>query len=293
MVVSPLQLLTISVTAALSAYLGPVLVPMILDRLTPHLSELNIIPSRPSSSQISRACAPHNYSVQLISHSPLLVYISNFVTPQESRGIIEVGTPLLERSPITGDSATPEARTSSSAPLPGGDLTVRCVLERAEQFLGGLMGGRDEMGVSQMVSYGDGDKFDLHTDWFSRPKITDEDLERGRKRMYNRLATFFVVLEAEGIEEGSGETWFPFIDGEENVGEEGNSRLWRKHEDGGVAVKAVAGNAVFWVNLLVDKQNGTVTGDRRTVHAGLPVKGVGARKKAMNIWPRRFFGPDT
>ena len=125
--------------------------------------------------------------------------------------------------------------------------------------------------------------------------------------MYNRLATFFVVLEAEGIEEKSGETWFPFIDapgdtdassaggdseGDDDDDDEGSrdgERLWRKHEDGGVAIKPIPGNAIFWVNLFL----GNGTGDRRVVHAGLPVKGQGAKKKAMNIWPRVFFGPDA
>lgn len=116
--------------------------------------------------------------------------------------------------------------------------------------------------------------------------------------MYNRLATFFVVLEAEGIEEKSGETWFPFIDApggntsnqddEESLAGDGE-RLWRKHEDGGIAIKPVPGNAIFWVNLFL----GNGTGDRRVVHAGLPVRGQGAKKKAMNIWPRVFFGPDA
>ncbi|KAK4163696.1 hypothetical protein QBC43DRAFT_55793 [Cladorrhinum sp. PSN259] len=288
----------ISVIVGLFAYYGPALLllfPTFFAGLAPffssyldlfklnipYLAPFNTIPS-PSSS-----CPPHTYTVQLISHNPLLIYIHNFVSPREAKLIIQSGEPILERSPITGDGSRQEARTSSSAPLAGDDETVQCVLARAEEMLGGIMPVQPagEMGVAQMVSYGTGEKFDLHTDWFSRPKVTDEDLESGRRRLYNRLATFFVVLEAEGVEEKSGETWFPFIDGEEKEG------LWRKHEDGGVAVKPIAGNAVFWVNLL--QENGTLTGDRRTLHAGLPVRGEGARKKAMNIWPRVFFGPDA
>ncbi|KAL2168884.1 hypothetical protein VTG60DRAFT_6719 [Thermothelomyces hinnuleus] len=58
--------------------------------------------------------------------------------------------------------------------------------------------------------------------------------------------------------------------------------LWREHEDGGLAFRPVAGNAVFWVNL---HANGT--GDPRTNHAGLPLES--GRKTAMNIWPRQYY----
>jgi prolyl 4-hydroxylase len=58
--------------------------------------------------------------------------------------------------------------------------------------------------------------------------------------------------------------------------------LWREHENGGLAFRPVAGNAIFWVNL---HANGT--GDERTNHAGLPL-GKG-RKTAMNIWPRQYY----
>jgi prolyl 4-hydroxylase len=51
----------------------------------------------------------------------------------------------------------------------------------------------------------------------------------------------------------------------------------------GVKFKPIRGNAVFWVNLDKDGK-----GDRRTVHAGLPI-GEG-EKIGLNIWPRKYFG---
>jgi len=168
------------------------------------------------------------------------------------------------------------------------------------------------MGQAQMVQYTEGQKFDLHHDWFARPRVLDADAQTGRRRLYNRVATFFAVFQVEGIEEDSGETWFPKVrpvaqqgawgtEGERGAAQGGGGadgdgkgggagrggQEWREHEDGGLAFKPVPGNAVFWVNLL---PNGT--GDGRTVHAGLPVKGSGV-KTAMNIWPRVFFGPDA
>jgi prolyl 4-hydroxylase len=56
----------------------------------------------------------------------------------------------------------------------------------------------------------------------------------------------------------------------------------KRHKDGGLAFTPIEGNALFWVNLSPDG-----TGDKRVVHAGLPVeKGW---KVGMNIWPRIYF----
>ena len=150
------------------------------------------------------------------------------------------------------------------------------------------------MGVAQLVQYTDSQKFDLHRDWFARPRLLEGDAAAGRKRLYNRAATLFVVLRAEGVEEGSGETWFPLVKGihrpsknREEDGLDRGQRLWREHEDGGLAFRPVLGNALFWVNLFP----GNGSGDARTLHAGLPVRG--GLKTAMNIWPRTFFGPDA
>jgi prolyl 4-hydroxylase len=236
-----------------------------------------------------------------MSLDPLLIYISNFVHPAEAAALIDLGTPLLEPSPISSggsDSAGHQARTSWSAPLPmKKSSVVECILARAQHLLGTalLAPGRDDMGKPQMVRYTAGQKFDLHTDWFARPRITDEDARDQRRRMYNRVGTIFVVLQANCSD--GGETWFPYVTPGLGVGDKTDEQrqllqskagggLWRMHEDGGLAFKPIPGNAIFWVNMYA---NGT--GDRRTLHAGLPIKdGV---KTAMNIWPRTFFGPDA
>lgn len=223
-----------------------------------------------------------------------------------------------------------------------GQRAVKCVLERAEAFMAGLPGttagagsgglaasgllvpGRDDMGAPQMVRYAspppdergisaDGQRYDLHRDWFAAPRILPEDRASGRRRMYNRVATFFVVLELEGNVQG-GETWFPHVAVPErrNVGDTDAGKvrtlvqrrfrtcpcranklrkqqpLWSPHPSGkGIMVHPVPGNALFWPNLLA---NGS--GDTLTEHAGLAVRG-GGTKTGMNIWPRQFFGPDA
>ncbi|KAK3386636.1 hypothetical protein B0H63DRAFT_430452 [Podospora didyma] len=306
----PLHVLIISLTVAVSAYLGPMVLDYLLitSQLSSQLASFNFpfLSSKSSSEASTGGCLPHSYTTQLVSLDPLLIYIHNFVSAAESASIIAAGVPLLAASPITGagsDTVAPQTRTSLSAPLPSNHATVSCILARAESFMGTLfLPGRDDMGVAQLVQYTDTQKFDLHRDWFARPRLLDTDAAAGRKRLYNRLATLFVVLRAEGIEEGSGETWFPLVKGihdppsptQKVEGEDGENKeglpLWREHEDGGLAFKPVAGNALFWVNLFPGK-NGS--GDARTLHAGLPVQGPAGLKTGMNIWPRTFFGPDA
>lgn len=292
-----LDLITLSVTVALSAYLGPILLSHLMskDVIHHHLTNFNLsfLPTPllsliQSPQTTDKTCPKHTYTTHLISLDPLLIYIPNFVSQSESQSLIDLSTPLLEPSPIVSrgaDSAGSQARTSWSAPLPSESHLVNCILSRSSSFLGTLLSrGRDEMGPAQVVRYTDSQKFDLHTDWFSRPRITDEDRETGRRRLYNRVATFFVVLQSN-VTEGSGETWFPKVRPITPQAGEGDE-VWREHEDGGLAFRPVPGNAIFWVNLLA---NGT--GDARTAHAGLPVKG--GVKTGMNIWPRVFFGPDA
>ena len=176
---------------------------------------------------------------------------------------------------------------------------VDCVLGRGRRFLGTLLAeGQDDMGVPQMVRHTAGQKLDLHRDWFAQPRIRPANAESGRRRFYNRAATLSVVLQANHTV--GGEAWFPHVgpiaryewkgkgkgEGKEEEGQEDNGRVWREHEEGGLAFKAIPGSALFWVNMF---PNGT--GDDRVLHAELPI-GDGV-KTAMNIWPRAYFGPDA
>lgn len=338
----PLQLLTLSTTVALSAYFGPLLLSLLIPKLQAHLPfdfpVFFAIPTQSSPQTAPDACPPHSYNTQLISLDPLLILLHNFIPPAERAAIIAAGEPLLVPSPVTGSTDAPDPssqwRTSLSAPLDASKHpAVACALARAEEFLGpallprrsaedpeseGRAGTRVtvEMGPAQLVRYAPGQRFDRHHDWFRAPRLAAEDAAVGRRRLYNRAATFFVVLAAENVTQGSGETWFPHVSaaatergqgsgggeaGDVGVGEgavvgggggggggkgKGPAAAWREHEQGGIAFRPVPGNALFWVNLLA---NGT--GDTRTLHAGLPVEG--GVKYGMNIWPRRFFGPDA
>ncbi|SPO04585.1 uncharacterized protein DNG_07270 [Cephalotrichum gorgonifer] len=232
-------------------------------------------------------CSAHPYTTQIVSTEPLVIYIHDFLSPTEISTLLSLGADLFKPSTTTkrGRSTKDTSRTSWSAALPLSSDAVQCVLSRAEAFMGTMHApGRDDIGAPQLVRYRPGQKFDLHHDWYPRPQRSMADGERGRDRRWNRPASFFAVLE-DGCE--GGETYFPHVRDVAPQERAAEGRFpWRAHEEGGLAFRPVAGNALFWVNLFA---NGT--GDGRTRHAGLPVTdGV---KTAMNIWPKQYVGKDA
>ncbi|KAH8677681.1 hypothetical protein BX600DRAFT_506698 [Xylariales sp. PMI_506] len=262
-------------------------------------------------------CQPHDYTVEVISLDPLVVYIPSFLTAAEVASLLDVGAPSFKPSEVTkrGRSQQATDRTSSSAGLPADHPAVQCVLDRARDFLGPALfdPARGDMEPPQLVRYAAGQRFNVHHDWYSLPHPARLD-KRGLGHSWNRQASFFAILEDECA---GGETWFPYITigggggvrgadstassssssssslGDNGGAAEGTStttrtgpirrgRWWREHEDGGIAFRPASGNAIFWVNL---HQNGT--GDERVKHAGLPV--MGGVKTGMNIWPRVYY----
>jgi len=182
--------------------------------------------------------------------------------------------PNLEKSEVYlhGSKLPSEERTSSSAGLSPSSPLVQCILARAQSFMGSFFPPGGDFGTPQLVHYEQGEKFDVHHDWYQDPQPV-----RGKQgRWFNRVASFFVYLEGECK---GGETWFPYID----VKGEGVGKWEEDKEEGGTKFVPKRGNALFWVNL-----HGNGTGDDRTVHAGLPL--LEGRKTAMNIWPRKFYG---
>ncbi|KAI1780287.1 hypothetical protein F4818DRAFT_395241 [Hypoxylon cercidicola] len=234
----------------------------------------------------SFSCVPHTYTTEIVSLDPLLIYIDSFLSPTEITALLAAGEPAFAPSRVykSGRNQDTADRTSSSAGLPREDPAVQCVLERAETFLGTLLDpARDDIGPPQLVRYAAGQRFNRHRDWYERPQPARNGM-LGRGRTWNRVASFFAVLQDRCA---GGETWFPLVNAtaapaKADAPDGARRRLWRTHEDGGLAFRPVAGNALFWVNLFA---NGT--GDERTVHAGLPLED--GLKTAMNIWPRKFY----
>jgi prolyl 4-hydroxylase len=138
---------------------------------------------------------------------------------------------------------------------------------------------------------------------------------KGRGRLYNRVASFFLYLEDDCV---GGGTEFPDLNLNESIilAEKGRPAVepvaaadadsarqdrydeaseelefWKErieierndNEISGVIFKPRKGSGVFWVNL---HESGF--GDRRARHAGLPVQE--GQKVGMNIWVKRDFG---
>jgi prolyl 4-hydroxylase len=257
-------------------------------------------------------CEQHQYTTEIVSIDPLLIYINNFVSDKEAQLLVATGfvslpsasssiacskeklsqtskleltkdtrEPNLERSVVyLEDRKVPsKSRTSRSGALDPTSPITQCVLSRASAFLGTLLSPIDDFGTPQLVRYEQGQKFDVHHDWYDSPQRIND----GSGRFFNRIASFFVYLEAEEGKVRGGETWFPHIEAKENPGKWGKrvNGMGGEVEKGAMFVPR-KGNALFWVNL---HANGT--GDERVVHAGLPL--LSGRKTAMNIWPRKIY----
>lgn len=154
--------------------------------------------------------------------------------------------------------------------------------------MGNMLQPHEPFSVPQLVRYYPNQRYDLHTDFWPNHQIMND----GSGRLFNRVASFFVFLRDNCTD---GETYFPLVDvldkDAERKGEleeRWEGRMSRGEKDGkakGVKFKPITGNAVFWVNI---PEGARGQGDRRVVHAGLPV-GEG-EKIGMNIWPRKFYG---
>ncbi|KAI0162467.1 hypothetical protein BJ166DRAFT_591333 [Pestalotiopsis sp. NC0098] len=229
---------------------------------------------------------PHSYRTEIISADPLVIYFHNFIAPSEIPSLLNTAEPLFRDSLVTGNNGQiriSRRRTSQSAILPIHDPVVETVLNRATEVIGGMLAvPYDDFQPPQLARYTAGQYFDVHADWFDIPQARRAD-STGNGSTWNRQSSFFAILEDDCT---GGETWFPHLKSPrqvDNLSPARNlTRIWREHEDGGLAFKPVKGGALFWVNLYA---NGT--GDDRTRHAGLPVES--GLKTGMNIWSRIYY----
>ncbi|KAL9107314.1 MAG: hypothetical protein Q9227_007766 [Pyrenula ochraceoflavens] len=156
----------------------------------------------------------------------------------------------------SGKQMNATTRTSKSTTIPRDDI-VRCIEDRALAFQG-FDTPRTHLEPLQLVQYGNGEKYDLHTDWFESAGHTTSEYGG------NRLTSFFAYVAVSDDITGGG-TNFPMLDPPKD-------ERWCQYIncdepwDAGVTFRPIQGNAVFWQNL-----HGDGSGNRATVHAGLPV----------------------
>jgi len=157
------------------------------------------------------------------------------------------------------------------------DDIVKCILNRAQRFLGSM--GSPDFELLSLARYGAPHQVSLHSDASQEPFVDTKS-----KRRYNRRTSFFVYVHASDDLEG-GETFFPRIPAPMDVGLPANPGVVSINNTSGapsLAVKPVSRSAIFWVGV---KPDGTVNFD--TIHEGLPV--TKGEKLGMNVWAKHYI----
>ena len=88
-------------------------------------------------------CLNHRYRTRIISRTPLIIYIDNFLSPYEIQHLIELATPLFSQSQINDNNGKrlhdKPYRTSSTAFIDRRETPiVECIEHRFAQFQGNL-----------------------------------------------------------------------------------------------------------------------------------------------------------
>ncbi|KAF7521645.1 hypothetical protein G7054_g12386 [Neopestalotiopsis clavispora] len=223
---------------------------------------------------LSKNCHHPAYRSHILSKSPLVIYLTDFLTAEERQHLTEITKDTFSHSAVadgTGAEGHRETRTSQSTNVERDDV-VRCIEERALLFQGFDV-ARSQLEPVQLVKYAQGERYHYHTDWFTNAAAHASSALGG-----NRQSSFFAYVAAADNITGGG-TNFPMLDAPYN-------QKWcdfvdcDEPYDHGVTFRPVVGNAVFWQNLYEDGR-----GDQRTLHAGLPV--TSGWKIGMNIWTRQ------
>ncbi|KAM0324653.1 hypothetical protein ACHAQA_008044 [Verticillium albo-atrum] len=226
------------------------------------------------------SCEDPSYEISLYSHSPLVIYITNFVTLFEREHLQRITNGTFARSNVaSADGDVVSSHRTSSSTTVGVDPVTSCIAERARRFQSLDLPGTHQEPI-QLVRYAVGEQYHFHHDWFPEEN-TKEHGHASVERGGNRVSSFFAYVSVSDDIAGGG-TKFPKLPAPEGDG-------WCKvvecdQERGeGVTFRPIEGNAVFWTNL-VKGDDGEMKGDDRVLHAGLPLdKGS---KLGMNLWTK-------
>ncbi|KAF4334292.1 2OG-Fe(II) oxygenase family Oxidoreductase [Fusarium beomiforme] len=240
----------------------------------------------PKQASIDAYDCRQNYTIEILSIDPLMIYINNFLSDYEVNHILDVGLTIIstfsrdkfEQSPVYDENLKTVVdrrfRTSQSAMVPKSDVVGKCLSRKMKSILGNIQHIDTE--PIQIVKYEPNERFRIHMDWFDKPRNRTYSRNHPR-RSYNRLASIFAYLDDSCT---GGETYFPEVQGVSNVAD--GDKFSRTESGKGLLVRPKRGNAVFWNNLL---PNGT--GDPRVAHAGLPVHS--GRKIGINLFSHYYY----
>jgi len=194
----------------------------------------------------------NNYREEILSENPKIIYLHNFLTPEEAEHFINIGDKLKVPSTIdTKESPTSlsqNIRSSQSAHV--GKHRDEIVSRVEDKAINYMKSDIDKLEPLQVVVYEKGQKYNPHYDFFT-PDSPDV------KKRGNRNKTILVYLN-DVPEEAGGATFFPKI----------NLRVQPKSLD-----------AIYFENM----NNNEL--DYNTLHAGEPIL-TDVKKFAINIWLR-------
>lgn len=135
--------------------------------------------------QYSASCPDHQFRTSIFSSDPLIMYIENYLSPQEIEYLLEVATPQYQKSPVSQGTKlktyNEEIRSSMSAVLGTTDPVVRCVEQRSVDYQGFLP--LRHLEDLQVVKYGISDHFRPHYDVSRSVPHTSFDLPISTRRM--------------------------------------------------------------------------------------------------------------
>ncbi|KAJ5188325.1 Prolyl 4-hydroxylase alpha subunit [Penicillium cf. griseofulvum] len=210
----------------------------------------------------SLACPDFSHIEYFTLHEdPLIIYIPNFVSPDEIAHLLETTKETFTPSVVyrQGVSSSDENFRKSENAWPPRDEVLQCIEQRAIRY----QNSESKLLMEQLSLqlYRENGFFSYHHDQFDSPP-----------NRLNRYSTYNVFLQGDCT---GGGTHFPLIP-------RPTESAWCNYIDcestqPGVIFKPIAGSAVYWVNIREDG-----LGYRETLHAGMPV--TSGTKIGMNIW---------
>ncbi|KUJ19286.1 putative prolyl 4-hydroxylase subunit alpha-3 [Mollisia scopiformis] len=153
----------------------------------PQAQHVAILNSSLIADDVPLSCPSHSYNTHILSQEPLVIYIENFLSPDESKHLIDISEDKFAPSTVSAGAETSiqkDIRFSEVALIDRDDV-VRCVEHRARDF----QGWRPDIHIERLRTqrYGIGGHYNHHYDW------------SGASREADRVSTFMVYVNAKYV----------------------------------------------------------------------------------------------
>jgi prolyl 4-hydroxylase len=216
--------------------------------------------------------------VEMLSTTPRLLLVKNFISKEECDKIIETAKPRLEHSTVAvvkgekqASDTNNQVRTSSTAWLNSRSSGLQLLDEIQRRVYELVKVPMDHAEDMQVLHYGYKQHYHAHHDFFDPNVYPTPEYKKG----HNRMITVFMYL--SDVEEG-GETNFPFANGEKGL------TSYEKC-DMGIKVKPKLGDCVIFYSMKAEahRPQGNQL-DNNSLHAGCDV--LKGDKWSANYWIR-------